>query len=100
MRLNLIHGAGLAVVMFLGNLAVNPTAAGAAAGNFDAKHSAHAQIVQALRSAHKLLAEANHDYQGHRVLAMHRIHMALKELGWAGCSSQPASRASRRSSRA
>ena len=46
-----------------------------------AKTSADPQIVQALQSAHKVLAGANHDYKGHRVLAMHQIHMALQKLG-------------------
>jgi hypothetical protein len=41
------------------------------------------QVAESLRSAHKLLASADHDYDGHRAAAEHRVHMALKEMGLA-----------------
>jgi hypothetical protein len=33
-----------------------------------------------LKSAKKLLEEANHDYQGHRARAVHAIHQAIREI--------------------
>jgi hypothetical protein len=38
-------------------------------------------LVHSLRSALKLLVEADHDYKGHRALAAEEVHKALKELG-------------------
>ena len=43
--------------------------------------NAGSQLAQSLQSAHKLLAEADHDYHGHRAEAEHKVHMALKEMG-------------------
>ena len=43
--------------------------------------NAGSQVAESLRSAHKLLAEADHDYHGNRMAAMHKVHMALKEMG-------------------
>jgi len=37
--------------------------------------------VDHLRNAHKELHEAKHDYDGHRVKAMHHIENAMRELG-------------------
>jgi hypothetical protein len=31
--------------------------------------------------AHRLLAEADHDYSGHRAKAAHHVHLALEDLG-------------------
>ena len=36
--------------------------------------------IATLRSAKKLLEEANHDYQGHRAKAVHAIHQAIGEI--------------------
>jgi len=43
--------------------------------------TAGSNVAESLRSAHKLLAEADHDYHGHRIAAMHKLHTALKEMG-------------------
>jgi hypothetical protein len=37
--------------------------------------------VQAVTQAYKLLAQADHDYQGHRIKAMKHLHQAGKVLG-------------------
>jgi hypothetical protein len=37
-------------------------------------------IVSRLRSVHRNLARINHDYQGHRVRAMHAVAMAIRQL--------------------
>jgi hypothetical protein len=37
-------------------------------------------VVARLRSAHASLARVDHDYQGHRVRAMHQISMAIRQL--------------------
>jgi len=37
-------------------------------------------IVSRLRSVHASLARIDHDYQGHRVRAMHHISMAVRQL--------------------
>jgi hypothetical protein len=42
--------------------------------------SPKAQVVMALKSAHKLLAAANHDYNGHRASADAAVRRALYEL--------------------
>jgi hypothetical protein len=40
-----------------------------------------AELVKELRAAHKLLAEADRDYKGHRAQAAKEVHKAIKELG-------------------
>ena len=37
-------------------------------------------VVARLRSVHSSLARIDHDYQGHRVRAMHAISMAIRQL--------------------
>ena len=37
-------------------------------------------VISRLRSVHASLARINHDYQGHRVRAMHSISMAIRQL--------------------
>ena len=44
------------------------------------QHGGHGQVREA-RSAHRLLVEADHDYDGHRARAAHEVHKALEELG-------------------
>ena len=36
--------------------------------------------MQSLHQAHKLLAEADHDYEGHRAKAAEEVHKAIREL--------------------
>src|SRR5271166_1119192 len=43
--------------------------------------SPHYQVMQSLKAAHRLLSEADHDYQGHRHLAAEEVHKAIEELG-------------------
>jgi len=38
------------------------------------------QEIAALRTAHQLLAQAKHDYEGHRAKAMHEIHQAIHAM--------------------
>jgi len=38
------------------------------------------ELIQQLHRAHHLLAEANHDYDGHRARAAEEIHKAVKAL--------------------
>ncbi len=38
--------------------------------------------VQALKTAHALLATANRDYDGHRALADHEVRKAMTALGY------------------
>jgi hypothetical protein len=45
------------------------------------QHGGHGQVREALHWAHRLLAEADHDYDGHRARAAHEVHKALEELG-------------------
>jgi hypothetical protein len=37
--------------------------------------------VQAVTQAYRLLSQADHDYQGHRIRAMHHLHEAGRVLG-------------------
>ena len=37
--------------------------------------------VQAVTQAYRLLSQADHDYQGHRIKAMHHLHQAGRALG-------------------
>jgi hypothetical protein len=46
-----------------------------------ANTAAHAAMIEDLKKAHRLLDEADHDYDGHRVKAAEEVHKALKELG-------------------
>ncbi len=57
----------------------SPALAQAAKG---AKQAAHSELIKELRSAHKLLAEADRDYDGHRAKAAEEVHKALKDLGY------------------
>jgi len=48
---------------------------------------ANRAIVSRLRSVHASLARIDHDYQGHRVRAMHAISMAIRQLANRGMGS-------------
>ncbi len=52
---------------------------------------AKAEVFQALKSAHQLLSEANHDYDGHRAKADQEVHKALKDLGYHHKKGEPGS---------
>ncbi len=40
------------------------------------------KLIEELRAAHRLLDEANHDYDGHRAKAAHEVHKAIKDLAY------------------
>jgi len=44
--------------------------------------TANSQAMQALKSAHQLLATANRDYDGHRALAAQEVRKAMAALGY------------------
>jgi hypothetical protein len=48
----------------------------------DSQQTADAQLVTALKSAHRLLLQANQDYAGHRTLAAQNVREALVALGY------------------
>jgi hypothetical protein len=81
MRRKLFCGTGLSIFALLAGLAQVSTAM-AQTGPAAAKQSAHAELIQTLRSAHRLLVAADHDYDGHRAKAAEEVHKALKELGY------------------
>ena len=80
MRCTFISGLGLPVAFVLVSLAVQ-SAASAQVTTPVAKHEGRGGIVETLCAAHKLLSEADRDYQGHRAKAAEEIGKALKELG-------------------
>lgn len=49
--------------------------------NGNANNNAYSQTVTALHQAHTLLANADHDYNGHRAKAAEHISHAIRELG-------------------
>jgi hypothetical protein len=80
MRRNLLLGTG-SLIVFLVGLATTSTAL-AQTQKEAGVTPAQAEAIKALRSAHRLLAEADHDYDGHRAKAAKEVHKALKELGF------------------
>jgi hypothetical protein len=48
--------------------------------NATGHHTTHNGAIQALHQAHTLLANANHDYDGHRAKAAHLVTQAIHEL--------------------
>ena len=70
----------LAVVMglALASLAAAQTVPTPASGA--AKKGAKAELATALKSAHRLLLTADHDYKGHRAKAAEEVALALREL--------------------
>jgi hypothetical protein len=80
---------GYPIFAILLGLALDTTASAQAAN--PAKQAARAQLIATLRSAHKLLVAADHDYNGHRAKAAHEVHQALQELGFHHKKPQPGS---------
>lgn len=81
MRWNSIYGLGVSVSVFVGglcpaSLAMAQTAVITPAANGPVKHVA----LESLRQAHRLLVEADHDYDGHRARAAEEVHKAIREL--------------------
>jgi outer membrane translocation and assembly module TamA len=57
-------------------------AVGSAASVQAAVTTANSQAIQALKTAHALLATANRDYDGHRALADQEVRKAMAALGY------------------
>jgi hypothetical protein len=75
MRQVLVNGVGLvAAVFFFGSVAA--TSAEAKGKGNKEKHT----VMERLHNAHKLLTEADHDYDGHRAKAAEAVHKAIMEL--------------------
>jgi hypothetical protein len=79
MRWNRICGIG-AWALLIGLAAGSTALAQAVTHQREAKAREKAELVQELRAAHKLLTEADHDYDGHRARAAEAVHRAIKEL--------------------
>ena len=77
MRRKLILGIVLALCAIMAT-AVAPSSA--LAKKTGAAKNAGKSIIEDLRAAHKLLSEADHDYDGHRHLAAEAVHRAIEEL--------------------
>jgi len=71
---------GCSILAVLMGLAWDTSASTQAAN--PAKQAAKAQIITTLRSARRLLATADRDYNGHRAKAAHEVTRALRELGF------------------
>ena len=80
MRRKLFSGTGLSIVAFLTGLVLASTAT-AQTVTPPVREPANAAVIKTLISAHKLLAEANHDYDGHRAKAAQEVHEAVMALG-------------------
>jgi hypothetical protein len=78
MRWNIICGLGVSILTFLGavKIASAQTATVPVSATTSAKHAA----LENLRQAHKLLVNADHDYDGHRARAAEEVHKAIREL--------------------
>jgi hypothetical protein len=72
---------GIGVLALLVGLALGSAAsAQIAPPQSGAKKLEKAELVAQLRAAHKLLAEADRDYDGHRARAAEAVHKAIREL--------------------
>jgi hypothetical protein len=82
MRWNLVRGLGLSISVFLAGLSLASFASAQTVtttplpATGTVKHTA----LQSLRQAHKLLVNADHDYDGHRARAAEEVHKAIREL--------------------
>ena len=80
MRCNLLHGLGLSISVFLGLSSLAAFASAQTISVPPIRHAGHAPAVEELRQAHRLLAEADHDYDGRRARAAEEVHKAIREL--------------------
>ena len=71
MHRNIVHAIGVVVLGLVATRTSGQTV----------NQVAHAAMIEDLKKAHHLLAEADHDYDGHRAKAAEEVHKALKELG-------------------
>ena len=81
MRRRFLNLVGCSLILGLTGTVPQSAALAVVPATFVPTSSPHSQIMQALKSAHKLLSEADHDYQGHRHLAAEEVHKAIEELG-------------------
>jgi hypothetical protein len=72
---------GLSILTVVAGVALQPIVLAQTSVVAAATQPAYLQFAQALKSAHRLLAEANADYGGHRALAAQHVRNALKQLG-------------------
>ncbi len=84
MRRNLSCIIGLLFVMLFAGLA-----SAALAKAVPAKGTANAELIQTLKSAHRLLVSADYDYEGHRAKAAKEVRNTLEELGHHHKKAQP-----------
>ncbi len=85
MRCNSIRGLGLSISVILGGLnlasfASAQTITTSPPANATTKHAGCVLALENLRQAHRLLVEADHDYDGHRARAAEEVHKAIREL--------------------
>ena len=76
MRRNTSCIIGLLILMFFAGVA-----SAALAQAIPAKGTANAELIETLRSAHRLLVSADYDYEGHRAKAAKEVRNTLEELG-------------------
>lgn len=69
----LLAGIGLASVASAQTTTTKPAVTGTSP-------TGQSTAMQSLHQAHKLLAEADHDYEGHRAKAAEEVHKAIREL--------------------
>ena len=84
MRRNMSCIIGLLFVMLFAGLA-----SAALAKAVPAKGTANAELIQTLKSAHRLLVSADYDYEGHRAKAAKDVRNTLEELGHHHKKAQP-----------
>jgi hypothetical protein len=77
MRSNWIFGLALPVLALFVCAALESTAG--AQATTPPKTEKH-EVIKELHAAHKLLVEADHDYDGHRAAAAEAVHKAIKEI--------------------
>lgn len=76
MSRNLALGMGVSICVVAGLIVATSAGAQQAAAK-----KGHSEVAKELHQAHKLLSEADHDYDGHRKQAAEEVHKALKEVG-------------------
>jgi hypothetical protein len=81
MRQTILSFIGCSLIVVLAGTVPRSATFAAVPAAFLPTISPQSQVMQALKVAHKLLSEADHDYQGHRHLAAEEVHKAIDELG-------------------
>jgi hypothetical protein len=73
-------GLGLTIAVFLGSLSLVSLTSAQTVATPPAAGTAKHAVMESLRQAHRLLVEADHDYDGHRAKAAEAVHRAIREL--------------------